>query len=182
MDFKLVTSTLLKEFNENEIRYAIIGGFAMGLWEVSRSTVDLDFLLLVDDLPRAETILTKYAYRRAFKSENVAQYTSDLAHYGHVDILIAFRKVSKAMLKRSVEKTLDDGSKVFTLLPEDIIGLKLQALVNDPRREDRDIADMNSLISMSRKKAITIDWELLEEHFGLFNREDLLKTLRETNE
>jgi len=45
------------------IRYAAIGGFALGFWGVTRATIDMDLLLLIDDAPRAETILAKYAYQ-----------------------------------------------------------------------------------------------------------------------
>ena len=47
--------------------------------EVTRATVDMDFLLLVDDMPQAESILTKLSYWQTFKSENVVQFVSDLA-------------------------------------------------------------------------------------------------------
>lgn len=50
MDFHLVRSTLLKEFDESEIKYAIIGGFALGLWEVTRATIDWELLREYFDL------------------------------------------------------------------------------------------------------------------------------------
>ncbi len=82
MDFHLVTSTLLGDFEREEIHYAVIGGFALGLREAARATIDIDFLLLVGDLPKAETIVSQYASRRVYQSENVAQYVSDLAPCG----------------------------------------------------------------------------------------------------
>ncbi|MCZ6675429.1 MAG: hypothetical protein O7C75_21080 [Verrucomicrobia bacterium] len=178
MEFDLVVSTLLKEFDENRIRYAVIGGFALGLWDVSRATVDMDFLLLEDDLPEAETILAKFAYRRTYKSENVAQYISDLAPYGQIDVLIAFRKISKSMLERRVQKTLPGDTKIYTLTPEDLIGLKLQASVNDPSREEQESSDMAQLIKAAKKRGDTIDWELLLEYFSLFDRIDQLNELQ----
>jgi len=117
MDFHLVSSTLLKEFDENGIQYAIIGGFALGLWEVTRATIDMDFLLLIDDLPQAESILAKFSYRPTRKSENVVQYVSDLAPYGQINILIAFRKISRNMLKRRVPKALGSDLQTYTLPP-----------------------------------------------------------------
>ena len=180
MEFDLVVSTLLKEFDESRIRYAVIGGFALGLWDVSRATVDMDFLLLVDDLSRAESILGNFAYRQTYKSENVAQYVSDLAPYGQVDVLIAFRKISKRMLERRVQKVIGD-TNIYTLIPEDLIGLKLQASVNDPSRNEQEATDMAKLIKAAEKKSDVIDWELLEEYFGLFDRMDQLNKLRDKN-
>ncbi|MCB1121773.1 MAG: hypothetical protein KJT03_09510 [Verrucomicrobiae bacterium] len=180
MEFDLVVSTLLREFDEENIQYAVIGGFALGLWEVTRSTVDMDFLLLVDDIPRAETILSKFSYRRTFKNESVGQYVSDLAPYGHIDVIFAFRTISKNMLKRRVKKVLPGPNNVYTLLPEDLIGLKLQASVNNPSREAQEFSDINRLIQAALKRGDTMDWELLEEYFGLFDRLNQLTHLRNT--
>lgn len=178
MDFHLVTSTLLKEFDESRIEYAVIGGFALGLWNVTRSTIDMDFLLLVDDLPRAESILAKFSFQRTFKSENVARYVSDLAPYGHLDVLIAFRKVSRGMLTRKVPKETLDGLTTFTLIPEDLIGLKLQAMVNDPKRTDHELSDISLLLDACKIREQPIDWELLEDHFGLFEKQELFQRLK----
>jgi hypothetical protein len=40
MDFKLVLSKLLSAFDDHNIHYALMGGFAMGLWGGSRLTAD----------------------------------------------------------------------------------------------------------------------------------------------
>ena len=180
MDFQLVTSTVLKEFNDNDIAYAVIGGFALGFWNVTRSTIDIDFLILTDDLPKAESILDQFSYKRTFKSENVAQYVSDLAPYGHIDVLIAFREVSKGMLKRRVGKDTAEGVHTYTLPPEDLIGLKLQAMINNPEREDHELNDMGLLLDACKRNQVSVDWELLRDHFTLFDKQDLLKELQQS--
>jgi hypothetical protein len=180
MDFHLVRSTLLKEFDESEIKYAIIGGFALGLWEVTRATIDMDFLLLIDDLPKAEKILKKFSYKETYKSENVTQWVSNLAPYGQVDILIAFRKISRRMLDRRVRKSLGGDFNTYTLPPEDLIGLKLQALVNDPSRVSQEKADIASLLSARKKSGQAIDWGILQEYFTLFDKVDQLEALKKT--
>lgn len=45
MDFKLVLEKILAEFEKSNVHYALMGGFAMGLWGGSRSTIDLDSCL-----------------------------------------------------------------------------------------------------------------------------------------
>ena len=44
MDFKVVTEKLLSAFNNAQVRHALMGGFALGIWGVHRATVDIDFL------------------------------------------------------------------------------------------------------------------------------------------
>lgn len=64
------------------------------------------------------------------------------------------------------------------LSPEDIIGLKVQAIANDAQREAADIYDMRLLLEYQLQRGRLIDWELLDEYFSLFNKQALLTTLK----
>jgi len=175
MDFKLVLGKLLTAFKEQDIRYALMGGFAMGLWGGSRSTVDLDFLVHRDDMRDIHGILTSLGYEIHNKTDNVSQYTSPLKIFGGIDFIHAFREASVEMLQRAVEKDIFSGQlKIKTLIPEDIIGLKLQAVFNNPSREKVDMADIEFLVSVNKKN---LDWELLEKYCRIFNMEDVCKKL-----
>ena len=52
MDFEKILKLLIADFNKKEIRYALIGGFGMGLLGVARATMDLDFLVAGKDIPK----------------------------------------------------------------------------------------------------------------------------------
>ncbi len=174
MDFKHVLEKLLTAFKEQDIHYALMGGFAMGLWGGSRSTVDLDFLVHRDDMERVHNTVTAFGYELHQKTDNVSQYTSPLKVFGGIDFIHAFREASVEMLQRAVEKDIFSGMlKIRTLIPEDIIGLKLQAVYNNPSREHIDMPDIELLISANRKN---IDWELLEKYCEIFHMEDVCNT------
>jgi hypothetical protein len=177
MDFKAVTRMLLAGFKKEDVRYALIGGFALGALGVARSTVDIDFLIDRNDLPKAEKIMTENGYKCVFKSENASQYLSEIKIFGEVDFLHAFREISVGMLKRAVEKDIFEGEfKIKVLRPEDIIGLKLQAAVNDEKRAGRERSDIEALLDYHGKN---LDWRLLEEYFSLFNRKSEYLELKE---
>ena len=177
MDFKLVLDRLLTGFQEKEIRYALTGGFALGLWGGSKSTVDLDFLVHREDMDKVHTLMTGLGYEIHHHTENVSQYVSPLARFGGIDFIHAFRDASVEMLKRAVEKEIFSGSmKVRTMIPEDIIGLKLQAVYNNPKREKSDIADIEMLVSVHNRK---LDWELLKRYFTIFEMDDLFEKIKE---
>ncbi|MBU1125445.1 MAG: nucleotidyltransferase [Candidatus Omnitrophica bacterium] len=170
MDFRETLKTLVKEFKESDIRYALIGGFAVGILGVPRATLDLDFLILNEQWPQVDTIMKELGYECRHKSEDVSQYVSAVKLFGEVDFIHAFRKVSKSMLARAIEKEAFGGElKICVLKPEDIIGLKLQALANDPQRENREYADIEALLESCRA---TLDWPLLAEYFSLFEQEE----------
>jgi hypothetical protein len=76
MDFRVVTEKLLSAFKEAGVRYALMGGYAMGLWGVGRATVDIDFLVNRDDLDKIDNIMSALGYEGRYRSENVTQYVS----------------------------------------------------------------------------------------------------------
>ncbi|NTU42662.1 MAG: hypothetical protein HGA78_06340 [Nitrospirales bacterium] len=170
MDFKIVFKELLAAFAGHDVRYALMGGFAMGLWGGARSTVDLDFLVHRDDVPKVESVMQGLGYECRYRSENVSQYLSPLRVFGEVDFLHAFRDASLGMLQRAVEKEVFGSLKIRVLIPEDIIGLKLQAIKNNPSRRQKDLEDIETLIDCQKER---IDWVLIEQYAGILGMEDL---------
>lgn len=165
MDIKKVLGFLLGELEKEDVRYALIGGFALGLLGVPRATVDIDFLVLREDIAKIDKIMKAHNYKCVNKTENVSQYISPLKIFGEVDFLHAFRKISVGMLKRAFEERIDEKLKIKILRPEDIIGLKLQALANDESRAGREYADIESLLEHYNVK---LEWDDIEEYFSIF--------------
>lgn len=161
--------TLLDGFRERGIRAAAIGGFAMALSGAARSTEDLDFLVHRDDLASLDALMSGAGYTRRFVSENVSQYAATDPSLVPVDYIHAFRAISLAMLTRARELPILGGARLMKVLrPEDIIGLKVQALANNPEREQRDLSDITALADAQNGR---MDWALLEEFFRLFKRD-----------
>ena len=176
MDFKYVMRELVDSFARQGIDYALMGGFALGVWGAPRATVDMDFLILLEDMDRAHAILTSLGYELRYKSPNVSQYLSPLKTFGEIDFLHAFRDVAKSMLRRAPQKDIFGGEmKVKVLLPEDIIGLKVQAIANDPSRKNADLADIESLLKLHARR---LDWQLIQSYFELFDFGPLFESLR----
>lgn len=176
MDFKTVTENLLSAFEAEEIRYALIGGFAMGAWGVARSTVDMDFLIHKHDLQKVHSILTKMGYKCRYQTENVSQFVSSLKIFGEIDILHAFREISLGMLQRAEDRKIFNETMTIKVIKiEDLIGLKVQAIANDPSRKPIDLADIKSLMETYGG---SIDWPIIKEYFALFEFNDLFGELK----
>jgi hypothetical protein len=112
----------------------------------------------------------------AFTSDNVSQYRSPLRSFGEIDFVHAFREASRGMLDRAVEKGLYGGElTVRVLIPEDIIGLKLQAITNDPKRRAMDMADIKALASVPGRQ---LDWALIERYADLLDARTLVQEMR----
>jgi len=176
LDFKLVINKLLTAFQDKDIHYALIGGFALGALGITRATVDIDFLVHRDDLDKVHTIMTGLGYDRAFHTDNVSQYVSADNIFGEIDFLHAFREISVGMLQRAENKKIFGGTiSIKVLKVEDLIGLKVQAIANDETRKPIDLADIKALIALRKTD---IEWPLLENYFAMFGFQDLLKDLR----
>ncbi|HRZ15315.1 MAG TPA: nucleotidyl transferase AbiEii/AbiGii toxin family protein [Candidatus Omnitrophota bacterium] len=166
MDFKRVLPLIVTDFDAAGVRYALIGGFALGLYGVSRSTVDIDFLAHKEDLDKIDRVMKKHGYNLEFRSENVSQFVSPVKLFGEIDFIHAFREISTSMLRRAVKKSaFGKELSLKVLTPEDIIGLKIQAFKNDASREFRDMADIDAVI---KQYGPELDWTLLKDYFTLF--------------
>ncbi len=178
MNFAKVITEVVGALEAARIRYATIGGFAMALRGVQRTTVDLDFILMLEDLARADEILRGFGYERAFRSENVSHYISADGDWGRIDILHAFRGPSLGMLRRADLIEIEPGISLRVVQIEDIVGLKVQALCNDPSRAEGDWHDIRQLVRTAHAQGATLDWDLLGDYLSLFRMLDRLPELK----
>jgi len=180
VDFKKTLELLLNDFSKNNIRYGLIGGFALGLWGINRTTIDLDFLIHRDDLDKLTEIMKLYEYECVYKTENVSQYVSTIKIFGEIDFIYTRGKISIKMLERAIEMDIFGGKmKIKVLKPEDIIGLKIQALVNNPKREANEYYDIELLINHFKKD---IEWNIIEEYFKIFKLEKKYEEIKKKYE
>jgi len=179
MDFIEVFKLIVAGFKQENIDFAIIGGFALQFSGITRATRDIDLLVLVQDRAKVRTILLAAGYKLIHESSDVLNFISDNTKLGRIDFLLAHRKYTLAMLQRAQEKEIFGGKfKVKVITAEDQIGLKVQSSSNDPQRLSQDMADIEALI---RNNHPHLDLALLKEYFNLFDRsrelEEILKRL-----
>jgi hypothetical protein len=177
VDFAVVLEALTHELDHLQVRYATIGGFALGILGAPRVTMDLDFLVHRDDLGKLHDALTNFGYKRVFHTENVSQYRHDDQFWGSVDFIHAFRTISLRMLERAKSYPAFGGKySVKVVDPEDVIGLKVQAMSNDPSRRVFELSDIERLASLYGSK---LDWTRIEEYYSVFDLAEEAKKLRE---
>ncbi|MBI3252334.1 MAG: nucleotidyltransferase [Candidatus Omnitrophica bacterium] len=175
MNFEAVLKLLVENFQKHNIRFALIGGFALQASGYTRASEDIDFLSAKEDMPKVKGILLAHGYEAIHESEDVSTFVSRLSQLGRVDFLHAHRKYTRAMLERAVERNVFGGRiRIKVVTPEDLIGLKVQSSSNDPARYHRDMADIEELMKAHRGK---LDVTLLKEYFGLFGRQKELEKL-----
>lgn len=179
MNFETTVPKIVAEFAAAGIRYALIGGLAMAMRGVQRATLDVDFMLLLEDLGNAHERLLALGYQREFHSENVSHYLATDPALGRVDLLHAFRGPSLGMLERAEMLELVSGLCLPVVHVEDLIGLKIQAAVNDPSRHRRDWSDIHLLVENASLHATPLDWDLLADYLALFDLSPELSNLKQ---
>lgn len=180
MNFALIFKFLIENLSREKIDFALMGGFALQAAGITRTTADIDLLVLSENSPKIKKIMLKHRYELLHESEDVLNFISKDFELGRVDFLLAHRKYTLAMIKRAKEESVLGGKfKIKVLSVEDQIGLKVQASSNDPKRLPQDMADVRMLLETHYPK---LDMKLIREYFSLFDREKeldfLLKEIR----
>ena len=160
----------LAAFASLKTQPALIGGLALAAHKVVRATQDADFLAAAADAERLHEIMLGLGYRCLHRSEDAANYKR--GDEG-IDFLFAHRPISERLLSSAVERDTRMG-RLRVVSAEGLIGFKLQALVNDPRRR-QDLEDIRSLLRANRD---SLNMDEVTQYFRLFGREALLDELK----
>ena len=141
---------------------AAIGGLAVVAHGVVRATEDLDFLVDHGAREALDRCMRGEGFRALHVSDDAANYVRDALR---VDFLFASRPISRQLLAGArTMKVLDQPLRVVD--PEGIIGLKVQAIANDPRRA-QDVSDIREILRIHRGR---VDLERVRSYFRLFDR------------
>jgi hypothetical protein len=141
---------------------------------IYRFTKDIDFLVNEESREDVNSIMTDIGYElQDFSNEEILSFFHPLKIFGQVDFLLARRKYTKSMIQRALIKEIFDGEfQIKTIRIEDLIGLKLQAMCNDPEnRYFIDAPDIQRLLSIHKDN---LDIELIKEYFELFQKGSIL--------
>jgi hypothetical protein len=158
-------------------RIALIGGFALPFHGVQRATGDVDFLVDAAGSDALHDALLAAGARCLHRSADAANYAPGSSRLAPVDFIIARRPRAREMLGRTKSMLLRTARlRVPVVDAEALIGLKLQALANQPHRTQDD-ADIRAIFA-ARGKSLNV--AILRDYYRIFDREhDLDRLLAE---
>lgn len=158
--------TVHKTLDDAGIDHALIGGLALATLGVHRATFDVDLLVDGKSKQAAMGALLKSGWKLSMETNEVLHFEGR----GQVDLLLANRPLSLEMLAQATPGT----GGLRCVLPEAIIGLKIQAYKNDKERELQDKADIKALL----KKHPNMNWAKVREYADLFGEWHFIDSLR----
>jgi len=149
--------------------YALIGGLALASHNVIRATQDVDLLSRAADSDAIDRAFKAKGFRCLHRNGDVANY---LRGDERVDFLFASREIAKRLLIDAPARETSFGL-LRVVSAEGLIGFKLQAIVNDPRRT-QDLEDIRALLRTNRD---SLNLNEVRDYFRLFGRDALLEEL-----
>jgi Nucleotidyl transferase AbiEii toxin, Type IV TA system len=133
---------LADEAETRDVRFLLIGGWALEAYGFARQTVDLDCLVADPDSPKLDSFLRAAGFTQIAQTENFRRYRH--ADFGYLDVLLVdvttFEKIYAASQPFRVGRVV---LKVPSL--PHFIALKLHATKNAPAREMRELADIEQI-------------------------------------
>jgi hypothetical protein len=180
MDFHRTLFDVGSRLDGAGCRWAVIGGVAMGIYGVLRTTVDVDLLVGEECVPRLAELLGGLGYELKFAWEESSHFVAEAEHHCPLDILHAHRPHSLAMLGRARRVPMGEPRiEVPVVDLADLIGLKVQAMVNDPERRRGESVDIRALLEAASGREEALDMARVREYFALFGEERELEELSE---
>jgi hypothetical protein len=151
------------------VPFALIGGLALAAHKVVRATRDIDLLVDLNQADTIESRLGALGYRCLHRSADAGNY---LRGDERVDLLYASRPITRRLLAEAGDRVMPFGN-LHVVSPEGLIGLKLQALINNPRRT-QDLEDIRALLRANRD---SLNMAEVRDYFRLFDHEAMLDGL-----
>ncbi|MBN8726231.1 MAG: nucleotidyltransferase [Xanthomonadales bacterium] len=148
----------------------------MGPRGFPRATADIDFLIRGDMVERLRALMHQ---REAEVVTENSEFSSYVIGGIRADFQHARRPISLGMLERA-DPVEVEGKLMPVIQVEDLMGLKIQAFHNNPRRL-QDLVDIQRLMTNNWD---TLDFDKVRQYFGLFKRErdfDGLRRLADPN-
>jgi hypothetical protein len=163
----------LEEFNQRmqaiNAHYALIGGLALSAHQLPRATQDIDFLVRKTDAERAHALVLELGYHCLHRSEDAANYRRGEQA---LDFIYAHRPRAVALIDSAQAHEI--GTQRLPVVGvAGLIGLKLQAVTNDPSRT-QDLIDIAALFCKHRA---TLDLIEVRDYFQLFDQTTLYDKL-----
>ena len=100
MNFRKVLEILIPKFNEKDIDFALMGGFALNLWGIIRTTQDIDFLILLDKAGEADQIMRQL--NEVLGARNALIMSRLFGCLGEWILSMPHRKYTRVMLRNAL--------------------------------------------------------------------------------
>ena len=155
-----------KALTQLGVPHALIGGMALSEYDYGRGTQDVDWLIPEEFV----SVVSKYFIENGFQIFHESPDVLQLTGKAEIDFLIARRPISRGMIQDAHYST---KLNLPVILPEDLIGLKIQAYAGNPKRKMKELSDIQELAD----RCPALDWEKIKTYADHFNEWSTIESL-----
>ena len=148
MDFPRILRRLSTFFGQENCRYALIGGFGLHAYGLSRATADLDFAIEATCQDRLIAFLEDLGYETLHRSSGYSNHTHPEAAMGRIDFVYVDAGTAAVLFGHAQKQLVFADLAVPVPRPEHLIAMKLAAMKNDETRTFQELADLQYLIGL----------------------------------
>lgn len=167
MDFRTVAETMRRFFEDRATPFAVIGGFGLHAYGLSRTTYDLD--LLVDASSQDELIRyleEELGYQTLHRSAGYSNHLHRDPAWGRLDFVYIRGETSRKLFAELRTAEVLAGVELPVPRPEHLAALKIHAMKNDPARRHRELADLRFLLGLPQIDRAAVRAELDKRGLG----------------
>jgi uncharacterized protein (DUF1330 family) len=148
MNFADVLQTVTGFLDQQGARYAVIGGVALVMYGLPRTTLDLD--LVVDFAVQDGLIqwLEARGYQTLHRSSGYSNHSHSDPSWGDLDFVYVRGETAEKLFAGCRKAKGPGGLEVLVPSPEHLAALKVISLKNDPARAFRDQEDIRFLLHL----------------------------------
>lgn len=165
---------------KGDLAFLVIGGHAVNAYGYTRTTLDFDFLIAADQLPKIRALLEANGYRWAGQTATFAKMQPPLTDPPSLPADLMLVSGDTFAKLREGCRRMPFGDRLLPVpAPLHLIALKLHAMRNPERRAaGRDLSDILGLVSMCQINPHSRDFcTILDRYADAATRHILLEQL-----
>jgi nucleotidyltransferase AbiEii toxin of type IV toxin-antitoxin system len=148
LDFGIVLDAVSRFLDERGYRHAVIGGVALAVYGLPRTTVDLD--LVVESSAQEDLIsfLETMGYQTLHRSTGYSNHRHSDLRWGNLDFVYLKSETADEIFSACRRAKGPRDLPILLPKPEHLAALKVVAMKNDPSRVPQDMVDIRFLLTL----------------------------------
>jgi len=148
MDFERAFGLVASFLEQQGFPVAVVGALALHAHGITRATVDLDLVTAIEAQDALVAFLESQGYETLHRSPGYSNHLHTEPELGRLDLVYLDSGTARRLFAGCTPR-LELGARTAQVpRAEHLIAMKVQAVKNDPTRELRDLADVQSLLQI----------------------------------
>lgn len=175
MDFAGTLVRIAGFLEDNDLRYALVGGLALAAYGGTRTTLDLDLAVDGDGQDTVIGFMESLGFETLYRSSGYSNHVHPDEDWGRVDFVYVRGESRERIFAGSRLHELSRDLAVPVPRPEHLAAMKVLAMKNDPTRTFQELADIRLLLM-----APGVDKEAVRAFFERHGLSERFNELEET--